>query len=141
MNVKFLVAFVIFFSTTTVYECTDKKYLLCFFLLFLFFNIFCGHMSYYGLLVMFPLRNEELSKRTHRCGSRIWSRGGPASEAESCRCSEAKSHERSEQSVAGVQGPLKGPGSFWVFNAQICIFTHSRDSFSLIFDIYFDTKS
>ena len=35
---------------------------------------------------------------------------------------------------------LKGPGSFWVFNAQICILTHSRDSFSLIFDIYFDTK-
>ena len=34
-----------------------------------------------------------------------------------------------------------GPGSFWVFNSQICILTHSRDSFSLIFDIYFDTKS
>ena len=50
------------------------------------------------------------------------------------------SDERSEQSAAGVQGPLKGPGSFWVFNAQICILTHSRDSFSLIFDIYFDTK-
>ena len=32
------------------------------------------------------------------------------------------------------------PG-FRVFDAQICIFTHSRDSFSLIFDIYFDTKS
>ena len=43
--------------------------------------------------------------------------------------------------VAGVQGPLKGPGSFWVFNAQICILPHSRDSFSLIFDIYFNTKS
>ena len=28
-----------------------------------------------------------------------------------------------------------------VFDAQICILTHSRDSFSLIFDIYFDTKS
>ena len=66
---------------------------------------------------------------------------GPASEAESCRHSEAESHEQSEQSVAGVQGPLKGLGSFWVFNAQICILTHSRDSFSLIFDIYFDTKS
>ena len=77
-----------------------------------------------------------------RCGSRIWSRGGaPASEAESCRHSEAESHERSEYSAAGVQGPLKGPGSFWVFDAQICILTHSRDSFSLIFDIYFDTKS
>ena len=66
--------------------------------------------------------------------------GAPASEAENCRPSEAESRERSEQSVAGVQGPLKGPGSFWVFNAQICILTHSRDSFSLIFDIYFDTK-
>ena len=50
--------------------------------------------------------------------------GAPASEAESCR--------RSEHSVAGVQGPLKGPGSFWVFDAEICILTHSRDSFSLI---------
>ena len=67
--------------------------------------------------------------------------GGPASEAESCRHSEAESRERSEHSAAGVQGPLKGPGSFWVFDAQICILTHSRDSFSLIFDIYFDTKS
>ena len=67
--------------------------------------------------------------------------GAPASAAESCRCSEAESRERSEQYAAGVQGPLKGSGSFWVFNAQICILTHSRDSFSLIFDIYFDTKS
>ena len=67
--------------------------------------------------------------------------GGPASEAESCRHSEAESRERSEHSAAGVQGLLKGPGSFWVFDAQICILTHSRDSFSLIFDIYFDTKS
>ena len=67
--------------------------------------------------------------------------GAPASEAESCRRSEAESRKRSEHSVAGVQGLLKGPGSFWVFDAQICIFTHSRDSFSLIFDIYFDTKS
>ena len=67
--------------------------------------------------------------------------GGPASEAESCQHSEAELRERSEHSAAGVQGPLKGPGSFWVFDAQICILTHSRDSFSLIFDIYFDTKS
>ena len=66
--------------------------------------------------------------------------GGPASEAVHCRHSEAESRERSEQSVARVQGPLKAPGSFWVFIAQICILTHSRDSFSLIFDIYFDTK-
>ena len=67
--------------------------------------------------------------------------GAQASEAESCRHSEVESRERSEHSAAGVQGPLKGPGSFWVFDAQICILTHSRDSFSLIFDIYFDTKS
>ena len=67
--------------------------------------------------------------------------GAPASEAESCRCSEAESREQSEHSAAGVQGPLKGPGNFWVFDAQICILTHSRDSFSLTFDIYFDTKS
>ena len=58
--------------------------------------------------------------------------GAPASEAESCRRSEAESRERSEHSAAGVQGPLKGPGSFWVFDAQICILTHSRDSFSHI---------
>ena len=57
--------------------------------------------------------------------------GAPASEAESCRRSEAESRERSEHSAAGVQGPLKGPGSFWVFDAQICILTHSRDSFPL----------
>ena len=71
-----------------------------------------------------------------RCGSRIWSRGGtPGPEAESCQRSEAESRERSEQFAAGVQGLLKGPGSFWGFNAQICILPHSRDSFSLIFDI------
>ena len=67
--------------------------------------------------------------------------GAPASEAESCRHSKAESRKRSEHSAAGVQGLLKGPGSFWVFDAQICILTHSKDSFSLIFDIYFDTKS
>ena len=67
--------------------------------------------------------------------------GAPASEAESCRHSEAESREQREHSAVGVQGLLKGPGSFWVFYAQICILTHSRDSFSLIFDIYFDTKS
>ena len=44
---------------------------------------------------------------------------GPGSEVESSRCSEAESHKQSGQFVAGVQGPLKGPGSFWVFNAQI----------------------
>ena len=63
--------------------------------------------------------------------------GAPASEAESCRHSKAESCEQNEKFVARVQGPLKGPESFWVFNAQICILTHSRDSFSLIFDIYY----
>ena len=70
----------------------------------------------------------QISKKG-RCGSRIWSRGAPGSEAESCRCSEAESCKQSEQIAAGVQGPLKGPGSFWVFNAQICILPHSRDFF------------
>ena len=77
-----------------------------------------------------------------RCRSRIWSRGGPqllrpkvADVVKRSRASEVSNLQ------LGVQGPLKGPGSFWVFNAQICILTHSRDSFSLIFDIYFDTKS
>ena len=68
-------------------------------------------------------------------------RGAPGPETESCQCSESESLEQGEQFAAGLQGPLKGPGSFWVFNAQICILPHSRDSFSLIFDIYFNTKS
>ena len=84
----------------------------------------------YTVLVNIQVRIQDLVKG-----------GAPASEAESCRHSEAESRERSEHSAAGVQGPLKGPGSFWVFDTQICILTHSRDSFSLIFDIYFDTKS
>ena len=61
-----------------------------------------------------------------RCRSRIWSRGPPVSKAESCQRSETESCEWSECLAAG------GPGSFWVFNAQICILLHSRDSFSLI---------
>ena len=67
--------------------------------------------------------------------------GAPGSEAESCWHSEVELHERSKQFAARVQGPLKGPENFWVFNAQIYILPHSRDSFSLIFDIYFNTKS
>ena len=82
-----------------------------------------------------------LSYNLVRCGSRIWSRGAPGSEAKSCRCSEKEWCEWSEQIAAGVQGLLKGPGSFWVFNAQICILPHSRDSFPLLFNIYFNTKS
>ena len=58
--------------------------------------------------------------------------------ADAAKCS--RTNEASNF-VAGVQGPSAGPGSFWVFNAQICILPHSRDSFSLIFDIYFNTKS
>ena len=46
--------------------------------------------------------------------------GAPGSDPESCRCSEVESREQSKQFVAKVQGPPKGPGSFWVFNAQIC---------------------
>ena len=60
--------------------------------------------------------------------------GAPASEAESCRHSKVEPYKWSEPLAAGVQGPLKGPGNFWVFNAQICILLHSRGSFSLIFD-------
>ena len=56
-------------------------------------------------------------------------KGGPGSEAESCRCSEVEWRKQSKQFAAGVQGLLKGPGSFWGFNAQICILPHSRDSF------------
>ena len=52
--------------------------------------------------------------------------GARASEAESCRRSEVESHKQSKHSVTRVQGPLKGPGSFWGFDAQICILTHSK---------------
>ena len=41
----------------------------------------------------------------------------------------------------GSRACLRALEAFGFFNAQICILTHSRDSFSLIFDIYFDTKS
>ena len=67
--------------------------------------------------------------------------GAPGPEAESCQHSEVESCKQSQQFAAGVQGLLKGPGSFWVFNGQICILPRSRDSFSLIFDIYFNTES
>ena len=59
-------------------------------------------------------------------------KGGQASEAENCQRSEAELHECSKPFAAGVQSPFKGPGSFWVFNAQLYILSHSRDSFSLI---------
>ena len=43
----------------------------------------------------------------------------------------AKWSRASEVSILrpGSRGPLKGPGSFWVFDAQICILTHSRELF------------
>ena len=65
--------------------------------------------------------------------------GAPASEALSCWHSKAESREWSEPLAAGVQGPLKGLMFVimrpLMFNAQICILQHSRDSFSLISDI------
>ena len=45
-------------------------------------------------------------------------KGCPGSEAGICQHSKAELHDQSEQLVAGVQGLLKGPGSFRVFNAQ-----------------------
>ena len=42
-----------------------------------------------------------------------------------------QSRNQSELHVAGVQSLLIGPGNFWVFNAQMCILPHSRDSFIL----------
>ena len=59
-------------------------------------------------------------------------KGVLGSEAKSCWHSKADLREQTEQIVAGVWGPLKGLGSFWVYNTQICILPHSRDSFSLI---------
>ena len=99
-------------------------------------------MIRFGISPLFTKLTKPRSAAAHGTGADPgFSQGGaPASEAKSCRCSEAESHERSEHSVAGVQGPLKGPGRFWVFDDQICILTHSRDSFSLIFDIHFDIK-
>ena len=75
----------------------------------------------------FAIRGGEVGQATGSSGADpgFGQGGAPASEAESCRHSEAESRERSEHSAAGVQGPLKGPGSFWVFDAQICILTHS----------------
>ena len=59
-------------------------------------------------------------------------RGAPASEAESCRCSEAESCERSEHSAAGVQGPLKGPGSFGFLMLKYA-FSHILETLFLLF--------
>ena len=47
-----------------------------------------------------------------RHGSRIWSSGGPASDAKSCWYSEAESHEWSKLSATRVQDLLKGLEAF-----------------------------
>ena len=60
-------------------------------------------------------------------------KGAPASEAQCCQHSKVESREWSEQPAARVQGPLQDPGSFWVFDAQICIFTHSTYYFFYYF--------
>ena len=52
-----------------------------------------------------------------RCGSRLLPRVS-AFETESHRRSEVGLCEQSEPIAAGVQGPLKVCGSFWIFNAQ-----------------------
>ena len=70
-----------------------------------------------------------------RCGSRIC-QGGPQVLRPKVADVAKLSHSSEASNLRpGVQGLLKGPGSFWVFNAQICILPISRDSFSLIFDI------
>ena len=56
--------------------------------------------------------------------------GAPGAEAESCRRSEAELREWSEQFAAGVQGPLKGPGSFWVLMLKYA-FSHILETLFL----------
>ena len=58
--------------------------------------------------------------------------GAPASEAENCRRSEAESRERSKQSLAGVQGLLKGPGSFGFLMLKYA-FSHILETLFLSF--------
>ena len=41
----------------------------------------------------------------------------------------------------GSRAQLRALEAFWIFNAQMCILSHFKDSFSLIFDTYFNTKS
>ena len=108
-------------------------------------DIALGHPGFATDYILEISLSSQFSLRRNK-PSQVWIRdlvkgGAPGPEAESCLHSKAESREQSEQFVAGVQGPLKGPGSFWVFDAQICILPHSTDSFSLIFDIYFNTKS
>ena len=58
--------------------------------------------------------------------------GAPASEAESCRRSEAELHERSEQSAAGVQGQLKGMEAFGFLMLKYA-FSHILETLFLSF--------
>ena len=58
--------------------------------------------------------------------------GAPASEAESCRHSKAESHERSEHSAAGVQGPLKGLEAFGFLMLKYA-FSHILETLFLLF--------
>ena len=62
--------------------------------------------------------------------------GGPASEAESCRHSEAESCSEASILRPGSRARLRALEAF-----GFLMLRHSRDSFSLIFDIYFDYKS
>ena len=59
--------------------------------------------------------------------------GAPASEAESCRHSEAESHERSEHSAAGVQGPLKRAPEAFGFLMLKYAFSHILETLFLLF--------
>ena len=45
--------------------------------------------------------------------------GGPASEVESTQHSGAQYCQQSELPATEVQGQLRGPGSFWGFNAKL----------------------
>ena len=72
-----------------------------------------------------------------RCGSRIWLRGAQLPWPKVVDV--VKWSHVSE--VSYLRPGFNTYGSLWVFNAQICILLHSRDSLSLIFDIYFNTKS
>ena len=78
--------------------------------------IICIHMSscQCRMLNCFSVR---IKNECPRCGSRTSPRAS-GSEAESCRRSEVELCEQSQPIAAGDQGPLKGRGSFWIFNAQ-----------------------
>ena len=87
---------------------------------------------------------QKLTKYTDniRCGSRIWSRGGP----QVLRLKVADVAKRSCASEAsnlrpGSRAHLRALEAFGFLMLKYAFSPHSRDSFSLIFDIYFNTKS